>query len=219
MSHYRKHHPKHHPTADAGAQSPPEQSGKSTAAATEHNLVASLFQELFQEEQSARLHPLREASRLGEVPPAAALRAVSEHAAGALSQLPELAEKNQVSFSAAGKALGFFLSQFRQLVIDRLVEMERSYRGTLAGMRHGIDLVELLGHVAQAQGNSELARWCTGWLSERRPLVEAVARELAWFAQEPEVATSRPGPLELLGRLKSLMPQPGRVNTEAVASR
>ena len=78
-------------------------------------------------------------------------------------------------------------------VLDRLIEPERSYRGTLAGMRHGVDLVELIFQVAQVQGRRELQQWCARWLTERRPLVEAVAAELAWFAQSPAEAVGKPG--------------------------
>ena len=66
---------------------------------------------------------------------------------------------------------------------------EKSYRGTLIGMRHGIDLVELTGAVAREHGDIEFADWCDQWLERRRPLVEAAARELAWFAANPERAT------------------------------
>jgi len=168
-------------------------------------LLQTLFHELFQTETSAKWHPQREARRLGEVPPARALRAVSEHATAVLQELPELARKYDLPVSGLGKTAGFLLSTMRQWVLDRLIEPERSYRGTLGGMRHGVDLVELISQVAQAQSRRELAQWCTRWLSERRPLVEAVAAELAWFAQSPEEAVGKHGRTGPLHKLRQVL--------------
>lgn len=216
MSHYRKHNHKHNAAAEgnleqaaAGAADPSSQAAEETP---EHELLVTLFRELFQTEQSAQLHPLREAKRLGDAPPAAALRLISEHATRALAELPGLAEKNALPVSKLGKSIGAFLSNAREFVIDQLVEAERSYRGTLAGVRHGVDLVELIGHVAEAQGNRELADWSAAWLQERKPLVEELVKSLQWFAQRPEEATSRSLAMQVLGQLKSLLPQLGRSN-------
>ena len=54
-------------------------------------LLASLLAELFQSERSAVKHPRREADRLGDVPPAQALRAASEHAERVHDELHDLA--------------------------------------------------------------------------------------------------------------------------------
>lgn len=226
MSHYRRHHSRHNgaststgspdaqknsDTADQDAsQSKSEQSAASSPA---HDLLVSLFRELFQTEQSAQLHPAREAERLGDSPPAQALRAVAEHAKRVLAELPVLAEKNDLPLSGAGAALGLFLSNCREFAADQLIETERSYRGTLLGVRHGVDLVELIGHAAGAQGNRELADWCDSWLKERKPMVDKMVQALQWFAESPEKATSRPMTLKVLGWLKSLLPQPRREAT------
>ncbi len=220
MSHYRRRRSRnHHPTAmstgEAGAS---ESVLDQDSTEIEHDLLVGLFRELFQTEQSARLHPVREANRLGDVPPAAALRKVAEHAERVMAELPALAEKNQLPISGAGMMLGSLLSNCRQLVIDRIVEPERSYRGTLVGMRHGIDLVGLIGHVARAQNNSELAKWSESWLAERTPLVEAAAHELVWFAQVPEAAMTQPAVLRLISRIKSLLPTAARPNTGTASS-
>ena len=220
MSHYRRHRHKNNAPTEPGTEG---QEGTDSVLNTasesiEHELLVSLFRELFQTEQSAKLHPLREANRLGEVPPAAALRAVAAHAERVMAELPELAQKNQLPISGAGVMLGSFLSNFRQLVIDRLVEPERSYRGTLIGMRHGVDLVGLIRHVARVQNNSGLGKWCETWLAERTPLVEAVAKELEWFAQVPEVATTQPAVLKLLTRMKSFIPGASRPHPGAAPS-
>lgn len=154
----------------------------------EHVFLSNLVRELFQTEQSARTHPLVEAERLGDVPPAHALRAVSAHAEGVLAELPGMMKAHDLPVSEGGRAMGNALSGLRDHLIDLLVNEEKSYRGTLIGMRHGIDLVELIRGVALVEGNALLATWCAGWIETRRPLVEAVARELAWFAAHPERA-------------------------------
>jgi hypothetical protein len=63
----------------------------------------------------------------------------------------------------------------------------------------------LVSQVAQAQSRRELAQWCTRWLSERRPLVEAVAAELAWFAQSPEEAVGKHGRTGPLHKLRQVL--------------
>lgn len=219
MANHHKRTPKSRPAATSGGDA----EGLSAAAApasapvaegapgaVDHQLLATLFQELFQTEASAKWHPLREARRLGEVPPAKALRAVATHATAALQELPALAEQQELKVGALGKTVGILLSTMRHWVLDRLIEPERSYRGTLAGMRHGVDLVELLSQVARAQGRSELQVWCARWLSERRPLVEAVAAELAWFAQSPEEAVGKHGGKGPLRKLRQVLGQPLR---------
>lgn len=105
-------------------------------------LLSKLCRELFQAETSARLHPRREADRLGDCPPAKALRAVSEDAELALATVP--APFSQRPSWRVGAFAGHAFSVARQAVIDRLVDRERSYRGTLFGLHHCVDLVTLL---------------------------------------------------------------------------
>ena len=197
-----------HPHSVSPAAEPIAEAGKQTpidASSADFCLLETLFHELFQTETSAKWHPQREARRLGEVPPARALRAVSEHATAVLAELPELARKHGLPVSGFGKTAGFLLSTMRQWVLDRLIEPERSYRGTLGGMRHGVDLVELISQVARAQHHRELAQWSARWLSERRPLVEAVAAELAWFARSPEEAVGKHGKKGPLRKLRQVL--------------
>jgi hypothetical protein len=158
-----------------------------------HELLESLFHELFQTEHSAAKHPMREAGRLGAVPPARTLRAVGEHAQRALASLPPVAKECALPVSGRGSTLGRLFSRLRQLVLDRVIDSERSYRGTLLGLRHGVDLVRLVREVADREGLDALVQWCDDWLIERAPLVEHVAGELAWFAEEPTVALLHPG--------------------------
>ncbi|WP_437278919.1 hypothetical protein WME90_48235 [Sorangium sp. So ce375] len=158
---------------------PQEESRKGRA------FLTSLVRELFQTERSAMIHPRIEADRLGDVPPARAMRAVSAHAEAALSEICPLLRERELPISAGGLAVGEAFSALRERLADHLLSTERSYRGTLLGMRHGVDLVELLQYVATVEGDTPLAAWCARWLSMRKPLVEVVADELAWFAARP----------------------------------
>lgn len=156
-----------------------------------HNLA----HELFQTETSAARHAKREAKRLGDAPPAAALMAVAEHAEAVLRELPALARRNDMPTSDGGRAAGRLFSEVRERIGDRLVDGERSYRGTLLGCRHGIDVVRLLQHVAQKLGMVELDAFCATWLNTRVVLVQRVEDELCWFVEHPEAALRSARPL------------------------
>lgn len=156
--------------------------------ADHHDLLVTLMRELFQTERSASLHPVREAERLGDIPPAHAFRRVAEHATGILERLPDLARLHGLPVSTTGKRMGEMFSSVRDLLADRLIDPERSYRGTILGMRHGLDLVALMRATAKAAGDEELAIWCGIWLDERTPLVDACAEQLTWFATHPAAA-------------------------------
>jgi hypothetical protein len=145
-------------------------------------VLSNLFRELFQTEQSAVSHPKVEAERLGDVPPARAMLAVSAHAEAALTEIRSLAKERGMVAVEGGKAVGSAFSVLRDSVGDLLLSHEKSYRGTILGMRHGIDLMELIQYLAAEQGDPALAAWCGLWLEQRRALVEATARELSWFA-------------------------------------
>ncbi|HKP58382.1 MAG TPA: hypothetical protein VJV78_16770 [Polyangiales bacterium] len=151
-------------------------------------LLVGLFRELFQTETSAVKHCRREAERLGEATPAVALREISRQAEGFLAELPRVAHAHGLPTSPGGAAVGALLSEARDNLLDRLVRSERSYRGTLIGLRHGVDLVVLLGQAARERGHAELSAFCDRWLGARVPLVASVERELVWFAKQPEDA-------------------------------
>ena len=155
-------------------------------------LLASLMTELFQSERSAMKHPRREAERLGDTPPAQALRAASEHAEQMQHELSEVAKANDLSASRVGVVLGSIFSGLRQGIGDRLVDRERSYRGTLLGLRHGLDLMKMIQKVADAAGLVELGGLCTRWLEERQALVTRVEQAMTWFATHPVVAAETP---------------------------
>lgn len=161
--------------------------------------LANLVRELLQTERSASSHPIVEAERLGDVPPAAAMRAVAHHAQSALAELPELVARHRLPVGRGGKLVGAALSALREQFADLLVSAEKSYRMTLLGLRHGVDLVQLTEQVARRDGDPGLADWCAAWLTRRVPLVEAVAGHLVWFAANPLVA-ERPASRNPLAR-------------------
>lgn len=162
-------------------------------------LLASLMTELFQSERSALKHPRREAERLGDTPPAHALRATAEHAERMEHELKGIAKANDLSVSRLGVLAGSLFSLVREGIGDRLVERERSYRGTLLGLRHGVDIVKMIQKVADAAGLVELGGFCTRWLDERQALVTRVEQAMTWFATHPVVAAETP---RLLRRVK-----------------
>jgi len=156
-------------------------------------LFKRLGHELFQTETSAALHCRREAERLAGTPPAEALLAVANHAQDVLRELPALSALSSVPESKGGTLVGRIFSELRDKFADRVIDSERSYRGTLLGARHGVDLVRLLRSTAQQNGDAPLKAFCEVWLERRSPLVERVAEELDWFAQNPEAATALSG--------------------------
>jgi hypothetical protein len=146
------------------------------------------MREFFQTETSAVQHCRREALRYGDAPPAQALRAVAEDASQVLRRLPALAETAGLPVSKLGALTGAFFSEMRDKVLDRVISSERSYRGTLLGIRHGIDLVSSLRHVAESLGNEPVFDFCESWLNRRTVLMEHVEEELGWFARHPKRA-------------------------------
>jgi hypothetical protein len=154
-------------------------------------LLQNLTHEVFQTETSAAHHCRREADRHGDAPPARALLAVAEHADAALRAFRALAEREDLPPPTAGSALGEAFSSAREYLGDRLTDAERSYRGTLLGVRHGLDVVRMLGHVAAAGGRSSISAWADGWLSTRSQLVLPLEESLSWFATHPERALTR----------------------------
>jgi hypothetical protein len=159
-------------------------------------LLLDLVGELFQTERSATLHCVREAKRYVEAPPALALREVADHARYALAELKAMTKAGEIPArpwsKVLGQTLGAGLSQLRETLLDRAIGTERSYRMTLLGIRHGVDLVRLVEYVALGAGKNDLAAWCSAWLAKREPLLERAADELIWFAENPSVARAAP---------------------------
>jgi hypothetical protein len=163
-------------------------------------LLHRLARELFQTETSAVSHCTREAERLTHAEPAAALRELASHADEVLQTLPDLARSEGLPNSKGGNIVGATFSQLRDKVADKLLDRERSYRGTILGVRHGVDVVRLLGAVAHSSGRTKLESFCKNWLDARLPLVHALEEGLLWFGKHPERAVERATPL--LGRPK-----------------
>lgn len=163
------------------------------ALTSEQRLLRRLCHELYQTEMSASVHPLREARRLGNNPPSAAMAACAHHAQAVLKQLPRCTEHDRImGRSYIGQIVGLAFSLVRRMGIDWALGPERSYRASLLGLRHGIDLVRELEPLARQMHDDALADWCTQWLKVRVPLVETVERHLSWFIKHPDEALSSP---------------------------
>jgi len=85
-------------------------------------------------------------------------------------------------------AVGEMFSVLRNLIGDRIIDTERSYRGTLLGFRHGVDVTRLLREVAIRLGDERLRVFCDEWLAERVELIHEAETQLAWFADVPHRA-------------------------------
>lgn len=158
-------------------------------------LLSSLLTEVFQAERSGAEHPAREAERLGDTPPGRAMRAISVDCTRALEELRVIALRPDVDVDVGvgaarsiGERIGGAFSVVRETVGDVFVTRQMSYRGTLLGVHHGVDVIMLLRNVAESAGDAEVVEWCMRTLDSRRPLLESAQHELTWFAREPERA-------------------------------
>lgn len=88
----------------------------------------------------------------------------------------------------AGRAVGQLFSALRHFLFDRLIDLERSYRGTLLGFHHGLSVGRLLRDVAERLDEREMIAFLEQWLRERDALVDAAERELHYFADLPRRA-------------------------------
>jgi hypothetical protein len=156
-------------------------------------LRRKLCRELAQSELDASLHTVREADRLGDGPHAAALRAIAAHAKVMRPRLDALLIPRQPFGVRAGRAVGHAFSTLRHLVFDRVTSAERSYRGTLLGLWHGIDTARLLRAVAWQAHEVRLHRFCDDLISQREPLIRMAEDALRWFASHPDLALASAG--------------------------
>jgi hypothetical protein len=153
-----------------------------------HKLHKKLSRELAQSEHSAIVHTRREARRLGDCPPALALRALGAHAASMRPRFDRLISTRQPLGVLAARSVGQAFSTLRHFLFDRLIDLERSYRGTLLGFHHGIATARLLREVSQRVGDMHLAGFCDDLLAQRVPLLEAAEQQVIWFARTPTKA-------------------------------
>lgn len=149
-------------------------------------LVESLLRELHQTERSCATHCRREAERFPGERPAYALIHLADHAESVLERMKPLGRDGTAQKIAEG--FGSFLSVCREAVLDRIVREERSYRGTLLGVRHGIDLVILLRNAAISEKSDLMLDFADKWLARRTMLWEEAVAALEWFDQNPERA-------------------------------
>ncbi len=154
-------------------------------------MYAKLCREQSQAEHSTELHPRRVARRLGDSPPGRAFRALSAHANRLAPAFKEALGPGHRFDLLAGLVVAKMFSGSRYLLLDHLTEPERSYRGTLLGLKHGVDCARLLTHVATAGRQPLMAGWCARMLAERLPLLADAEDALAWFAAHPGRAIAR----------------------------
>ncbi len=147
-----------------------------------------LSRELAQAEHDARIHTRREAGRLGDVPPARALLAIADHADEVEVSIEKLIGHRQPVGLRLAHAVALAFSNARHYVFDRLIRTERSYRMTLLGLRHGLDVLRTLREVAASNHDVKLLKFCDRILVERLCLIEDAEQALAWFAEMPELA-------------------------------
>jgi hypothetical protein len=145
-----------------------------------------LVREIARAEQQAIAHAVREANRLGDVPPVRALCEVADHAQSVQARL---------AFVVVGHDLAWPHRAPRPRNRLAVHDPERAFRGALLDLRHGITLVERLHDHAGADGIFGILRWCDDWLRARRTLVARVAARLAWYVDgidEHDTSHDRP---------------------------
>jgi len=154
-------------------------------------LVRVLFPEAFQTEESANVHPAREARRLGPTGPADVMLRISAHARHSVVELDRLARARGHAGYRSGRILGRIFSAVRDLTTDLMMSTEKSYRATLLGLHHGRGVFLLLEDAAIEHGDQALADFCRDWMQKRNALIAEAERELAWFARNPVAASGR----------------------------
>lgn len=87
-----------------------------------------------------------------------------------------------------GRRYGELFSALRNLLFDRLIDVERSYRGTLLGFHHGLSVARLLREAAERLDERPMVAFLEDWLRERIALVDTAERELRYFAEVPRKA-------------------------------
>jgi hypothetical protein len=164
-------------------------------------LEASLL-ELFQAERSATRHPRIESERLAATPPGGTMEEIALHADGQLEELTELARERGIAPGPAAQAIGRAFSVLRDNLTDLTTTTEQSYRLTLLGLRHGIDLTRLLRELAVLADDTELRTWSEKWLLRRVEQVERAETDLRWFVENPARAMEpvRTTPLAVFAR-------------------
>jgi hypothetical protein len=132
-----------------------------SARSDRRRLLDKLLRELMRCENQAREHAPREARRIGETPPVAALREVALHAVMMRPRLTSVLEAHEVPVAPPPTTA----SALRQLVADHMYDAERAFRAALLDLRHGIDVVRVLREVTRLEelfGGHSLVRRLAG---------------------------------------------------------
>ena len=157
-------------------------------------LLQKLIREAARAEAQALEHPVREAKRIGPMPPIEALQGVADHVTLMQPRFAMILAGHDLGPQHPRGGIAATLASLRHLVVDRVVDAERAYRTALLDLRHGVEVVKLLREVARGEMLFGLIRWCDDWLGARRTLVARVEAQLGWFAEheaiEPELAST-----------------------------
>jgi len=142
-------------------------------------LLDKVAREIARHELQAVEHPAREKRRIGDAPPVLALREVADHAERMRGRFEYVVVHHQIT---PPHIVAATQSTLRHIVVDRVIDPERSYRTALLDLQHGIDVVKLMRDLARMDPALGVIRWCDDWLAVRRRLVAAVEAQLGWFA-------------------------------------
>jgi len=141
-------------------------------------LLEKLIREVSRCEALAADHPAREGRRVGDgAPPVVALREIAEHAIAMRPRFEAMAAGHDLIPIRRGR-----LSTLKRLVIEHVVDPERSFRIALLDLRHGLEVVRILSELSRDEELFGLRRWTGDWLLARRTLVARVEAQLAWYA-------------------------------------
>jgi hypothetical protein len=141
-------------------------------------LLEKVAREIARHEAQAIEHPHREVRRIGEAPPVLALRDVADHAERMRARFEHVVVGHSITVPRNGATL----STLRHVVVDRVLDPERSYRTALLDLQHGVDVVKLMRDLARMDLVFGVIRWCDDWLAVRRRLITSVEAQLDWFA-------------------------------------
>lgn len=157
----------------------------------DRRLLDKLIREVARAELQAIEHAPREARRLGEVPPVAALHMIARHASAMRPRFVAMANAHDLKLPRRGATR----STLRGILVDRIHDAERAFRTALLDLRHGADLVQLMRETARREQVFGVIRWCDDWLAERRVLIARGEAQLAWYA-DPAREPFEPPPLD-----------------------
>lgn len=150
-------------------------------------LVDKLIREIGRSEAQTLEHLVREAARIGPVPPIDALQAVADHAVAMHRRFVVILEAHDLEPLHPRGAITSTLASLRHLVVDRVVDPERAFRTALLELRHGMEIVELLRDLARREMVFGLIRWSDDWLAARRTLVACAEAQLTWYIEREAI--------------------------------